>query len=1629
MSRMTARLVGDRSRDRTAGWSNCLILSALAAALLAGAIVFTFAEGDTPWRLPAFLLQIIATLTLGAIAVRRRSMERFSADAAVRAASGTTISATGSLDPAPPAAPAAANPRHRQRAAEDTAVLLWAEDATGLANFVNKALCAFRGMTEAEALRMPWDDDVHPDDLAGNRQAYEAARANQEPWRMEYRYRRHDGVYRWLLEVGQPQFDSNGTFLGHVGSSIDITEHRETEAALRHAEEELRRARQQLIDGIEGLTDGFALFDSDDRLVVCNERYRQLTGHDAKLLQRGVLFEDILRAHVRAGREPSAVGQEEAWIARRLAQHRDFQGSFERFINGHWYRFSDRPTLDGGIVTIFAQIDELKQREQRLRDNQAILQSILDNIPVTVSITDREQRIVLLNRRTENLYDVRLKDVVGRHVAEIRPRRFSTDTAEENHRTVIQTGQPINGLEDHYVSELGEESWITSVVPIKDEDGSVKFILRTTVEVPQLGKANRELADYRAFLIEAERQARIASWYQSAEMGERVFWSENVEAVIGYTAEQVANDADFIEIVHPHDRERVRTWFCEVGERLISYDIEYRVVKPDGNTAWIRSITKVELDSHGKLNRFIGTIQDVTAQKFAEAALRESQESLLTAERRAKIACWTQTMSDVGSFVASDLAADVLGITVAEMAKNDAEYLQMIHPEDREKAALAYQRADSHRQSYALEYRFIRPNGSMIWIRDLADFQLDSAGQPTRQIGTIQDITDQKRVEEALRDSEARLRAFMDHAPAIMYLKDRQGRYQIVNREFERVEGVTAEQVRGRTLHDLKPRKGLAALADQDREVLETGRASIRELSDHWEGIFKHLIVVKFPVRDAAGNNVGIGCYAQDITERKLAEEALHASEARMQAFVDHAPVFISIKDRDCRFLMINRKAAKGLDRPAEEIIGKTITEILPFEGAEHILAMERQVIETGEMVSREVHLPERRPFPWTLEVKFPILNGDGEAIAVGGVAIDISDRKKAEMALAESEARFLSFMDHAPFDMYVKDLNGRYVMVNHGAEHSWGRPRAEILGRSVRELSQSRGVQEVEDIEREVLRTGNAVAREVHFTDLGAEWTHEVKFPIKDGSGNITHIGGVAVDISNKKQVEFALSESEGRLRRAQQQARLAYWSTDFATATYQWSSGSGPIYGMNDDDMPANEGAYEKFIHPDDRERVRRLYDQVRNNLDSYSLEYRLLRADGSIAWVRELGDVEYDADGRRVAVQGTLQDITVRRNLEEQLQQSQKMEAVGQLTGGIAHDFNNLLAIILGNLDLLNEQKDMAFSTRRKIETSIKAGLRAADLTHRLLAFARRQTLIPKLIDINELIRSMAPLLQRPLGPKIAITFNLAPDIWSAEVDPSQLEMALLNLTLNARDAMADGGSLTIGTGNMTVAPEQAVATGSVPAGDHIVISVADIGTGMSDEVKARAFDPFFTTKGVGKGTGLGLSMVYGFVKQSGGHVQIESRPGAGTTVTIYLARAVRSADTAAAVEGAPIAAGQQETVLLVEDEMDVRSLAEAYLEMFGYLVISAADGPTALAALDANAKIDLLLTDIILPGAMDGIAIAAHVRATRPDVKIVYISGYAPDPAMLLPDTDLIKKPFLRADFSRVVREALDGKAGE
>ena len=390
---------------------------------------------------------------------------------------------------------------------------------------------------------------------------------------------------------------------------------------------------------------------------------------------------------------------------------------------------------------------------------------------------------------------------------------------------------------------------------------------------------------------------------------------------------------------------------------------------------------------------------------------------------------------------------------------------------------------------------------------------------------------------------------------------------------------------------------------------------------------------------------------------------------------------------------------------------------------------------------------------------------------------------------------------------------------------------------------------------------------------------------------------------------------------------------------------------------------------------------------------------------------------------------------RESEDQLRQSQKIEAVGQLTGGVAHDFNNLLAIIEGYLSLLDEklQKESEISpadVRKFIRPALRAGRRGAELTYRLLAFSRKQPLQPVALDVNEIVEGMEQLLKRTLGEDIDLRWHLEAGGWLAEADASQLENAILNLAVNARDAMPDGGRLTIETGEVTLDDDYAKSRSEVTAGDYVMLAVSDTGTGMERETLAKVFEPFFTTKEVGKGTGLGLSMVFGFAKQSGGHVAIYSEPGQGTTVRLYVPRAVNQTETVAKVQEAR-SGGGHETILVVEDDEDVRDVAMRMLQRLGYTVFAAQDGRTALIILENEGPFDLLLTDVVLPGGMSGAELATAAQQKADGLKVLYMSGYTENAILhhgrLARGVNLIDKPFSCTGLGAKVTEVLESSA--
>ena len=526
------------------------------------------------------------------------------------------------------------------------------------------------------------------------------------------------------------------------------------------------------------------------------------------------------------------------------------------------------------------------------------------------------------------------------------------------------------------------------------------------------------------------------------------------------------------------------------------------------------------------------------------------------------------------------------------------------------------------------------------------------------------------------------------------------------------------------------------------------------------------------------------------------------------------------------------------------------------------------------------------------------------------------------------------------------------------------------------------------------------------------------------------------ARDVTAENEGEAALHDSMDFARLALSAVSgVGVWTYEVSNDCFYCDSGVSELYGI--DPVRAAAGIKRQDflanVHVDDMAALRKTMAGGLIDSGDLELEYRIVHPDGGIRWVLSRGHTYFNSAGVPIRRTGVGVEMTAQRLLEQQLRQSLKMEAVGQLTGGLAHDFNNMLTGVVGSLNMLRLRIDQGrvHETGRYLDAAETASLRAAALTHRLLAFSRRQTLAPTATDISGLVAGMLELIQSTVGPAVHVEFQCEATLWLSLVDANQLENALLNLCINARDAMGAEGSLNIRTSACSLSASEA-ADRDLPAGEYLLLSVRDNGSGMSSDVIAHAFDPFFTTKPMGEGTGLGLSMIHGFVRQSGGNVYIESFPGVGTTMTLLLPRSLVDTVTPKVVmKSSGLAlAKSNEAVLVIDDDDTIRMLATDVLRDAGYTVYEAEDGPGGLQVLESGKQINLLVTDVGLPGGINGRQVADAGRRLRPDLTVLFITGYVQDArsweSMLEPGMHLMTKPFQMEELLSRVSTLLAGK---
>jgi two-component system cell cycle sensor histidine kinase/response regulator CckA len=856
---------------------------------------------------------------------------------------------------------------------------------------------------------------------------------------------------------------------------------------------------------------------------------------------------------------------------------------------------------------------------------------------------------------------------------------------------------------------------------------------------------------------------------------------------------------------------------------------------------------------------------------------------------------------------------------------------------------------------------------------------------------------------------------------------DEQSTILFVNQAAERIFGYAISEMMHQSVTMLMPHYLREAHRAAVGGYLQTGQKHFSWTAIKLTGL--HRSGREFPIEVSLGEHVrgksriftGI---VRDISEREQSEALRRQSQEKYASMVHASPDAITLRSLpDRRYLEVNEGFMRLTGYTAEEVLGRTPAELhLWVEQQPHQTTL--QLVESQGQVQGE----EFRFRTKTGEIRYGRLSA--ARVTINGqpcmlsVTHDITDRKHAEAAASQ-----LALIVESSNDAIVgKSLDGKITSWNAGAERIYGYTKSEVLGQPVSILIPPEQRDDLPEI-LERLKRGERIQ---HYETLrvrkdGPRINVSVSIsPVKDAAGEIIGASAIARDVTERKRVEGQLKKSEAQFRSLVHEAPYGIYRVTLEGQLLHVNPALVMMLGYDSEEELMRRNM-ENDIYRDPVVR-RRLLKEHSQSDDFRALEAEWRRKDGKFITVRMTGHPVLEKDNSIAYFEVFAEDITERRSLERQLLQAQKMEAIGRLAGGIAHDFNNLLSVILGHSDILEQQVGGNGRLRKSVEATRNAAERAAALTMQLLAFSRKQVIEPTVIDLNKSVVEIQKMLHRVIGEDIELAIRLQPDLGHVKADPGQLSQVLMNLAVNSRDAMPNGGKLAIETANVELDDTYVRQHLGARPGSFVMLAVSDTGTGMDSDTLSHIFEPFFTTKDPGKGTGLGLSMVYGIIKQNNGYVMPYSEPGRGTTFKIYFPRTAESLPMPHKAEKE--IPGGSETILVVEDEPALRELTCVLLQEAGYTVLESSGVENAIAiAKDSHRAIDLLLTDIVMPR-LDGRELANQLAALRPNLRILYMSGYTDDVivhcGLLKQATVLVQKPFTKATLLRKVRETLDSQ---
>ena len=1234
----------------------------------------------------------------------------------------------------------------------------------------------------------------------------------------------------------------------------------------------------------------------------------------------------------------------------------------------------------------------------------------------------------------------------------------------------------------------GEVLWAAlTVAPLWTPDGQPPRHVAVVQDITARKRGEHELE-----ALARQRQLAL----DAAQMG---WWSYNpvtrvstlddgYRKIFGVAGQTLPTDEILAQRIHPDD---LPALWPKVEAALDPaspqpYAAEYRIRRGgDGQVRWIRAYGAATFEGEGAARRavnLVGTVEDITERKQAEERLRESQERY-----RALVETtfdWVWEVDTEGRYTyVSPKVGELLGYAPGEVLGRTPFDL-MPEAEARRVGAL-FQAIASRREPFsALENTNRHRDGRDVVLESSGVPTFDASGRFRGYRGMDRDITARKTAEAALRRSEAHLRTLVNTLPDLVWLKDPQGVYLACNARFETFFGAAAADIVGKTDYDFLSRAVADAFRANDAAAVTDGgpRMNEEEVTFASDGHKEFLETIKTAMFDAEGGLIGVLGIAHDITARKQAEEALRQSEARRALALDAAQAGTwewdlatgrnTWSDKLWRLYGLEPHSAE----PSYEVwraavcpddlerVEQTLKEVVP-KAAELIL--EWRVNAASDDLR------------WMLSRGRPVRDASGRVTHYAGVVMDITARKRAELALEAEAGRMSALLDAqreiASTDLEYADLiqlvlarmsrlagaEGASLEMAEGDEMVYeaatglAAPFAGLRLKIAESLSgfcmKSGALMRSDDIETDSRVDREACRRiglrsmillplryDEHTFGVLKLMSSDAAAFSADAEQSLRLMGGFLGATVSRKRTEMLLREREERLQTLGDNipGGVIYQlhSPREGRSRYTYiSAGIERIFGIPAASVLADPAPFWDLIVKEDRAAAAEVHARSLRELSLFDREFRQRTVSGELKWLHAIARPRRLADGSTIW-DGVLMDITARKRaeseratLEDQLRQSQRLESVGRLAGGVAHDFNNLLMSIMGHAELCREGLGKGHPSCADLDGIMDAAQRSAGITRQLLAFARQQTVAPVVLNVNDHVANTLKLLQRLIGENVELTWRPGAQQALVKMDPSQLDQVLTNLAVNARDAIAGVGRITVETKEVFFDAQTCPKQEEAAPGAYVMLAFSDTGCGMDRQTLEHIFEPFFTTKLVGQGTGLGLATVYGIVKQNKGLIDVQSEPGKGATFRIFLRRQEEPAEAAGARPAAPEMPGGSETVLLVEDEDGVRSVTARFLRRLGYTVLSAGEPAAALRLISEHVgRVHLLITDVVMPG-MSGRDLAAKLSAAYPGIKCLLMSGY-PDGGVAHLGTveeglSFLAKPFSSDAFARKVREVL------